>query len=95
MALVTAIMGVIYLLFNAMDNALLHASGHYPEDKIEYWIAFVLIHARLYLTQSDDERDDKSDSVNTFDISCGDGGYSSSLSSTAISVSTDYGVVCC
>ena len=48
-------MGAISLLFSAMDNGLLHASVHYPEDKIEYWITLDFIHARLYLAESDDE----------------------------------------
>ena len=57
-----------------MDNALLHTSGHYPADKIEERSTFSLIHARLYLAESDDERDDKSAAANTFDIYCGGGG---------------------
>ena len=72
-------MGSISLLFGAMDNALMHASGHSPKDKIEERINFALSHARLYLAESDDERDDKSAAANTFDISCGGGGYISSL----------------
>ena len=62
-----------------MDNDLLHSSGHYPADKIEERITFVLIHARLYLSESDDELDNKSATANTFDISCGGGRYRSSL----------------
>ena len=54
-----------------MGNSLLHASGHYPADKIEERINFALIHARLYLSELDDEQDDKSAAANTFDISCG------------------------
>ena len=42
-----------------MDNALLHAPGHYPEDKIEERITFALRYAHLYLAGSDDERDNK------------------------------------
>ena len=47
-----------------MDNALLHASGHSPEDKIEERINSTLSHARLYLSESDDERDNKSSAAN-------------------------------
>ena len=43
-----------------MDNALLHASGHPPADKIEERITFALRHAHLFLAESDDEQDDKS-----------------------------------
>ena len=49
-------MGAIYLLFSAMDNALLHASVHYPADKIEERVTFAFIHACLYLAESDDEQ---------------------------------------
>ena len=52
-------------------------------------------HTCLYLSESDDEQDDKSSAENTFDISCGGGGYSSSLSATTVSVSDNSGVVCC
>ena len=38
-----------------MDNALLHASVHYPVDKIKERINFALSHARLYLAESDDD----------------------------------------
>ena len=69
-----------------MDNALLHASGNYSEDKIEEWITFALIHARLYLAESDNEQDDKSVSANTFNISCGGGRSISSLSVINVSV---------
>ena len=62
-----------------MENALLSASGLYPEDKIEERIAFALCHARLYLTGSYDDLDNNSAAANTFDISCGGGGYISSL----------------
>ena len=43
-------------------------------------------HARLYLAESDYERDDKSAVVNTFYISCGGGGSISSLSAIIVSV---------
>ena len=69
-----------------MDNALMHASGHSPTDKIEEWVTFALRHARLYLAESDDEQDDKSFSTNKFDISCGDGGSRYSLSAITVSV---------
>ena len=78
-----------------MDNDLLHASGHYPEDKIEERINFALIHENLYLAESDDEQDDKSAAANTLYISCGGGGYSSSLSSRTVSVLDTSDVVCC
>ena len=78
-----------------MDNSLLHASIHSLADKIEKRITFALIHARLYLSQSDDEIDDKSAATNTFDISYGGGGYSSSLSAITISVLTTSDIVCC
>ena len=42
----------------------MNASGHSPADKIELHIHFALSHARLYLTESDDERDNKSDAEN-------------------------------
>ena len=48
-----------------MGNSLLHASGHYPADKIEERINFALSHAHLYLFESDDEQDDKSAAENT------------------------------
>ena len=51
---VTAIMGEISSWFSEMDIALLHASVHYPEDKIEERITLVLRHAHLYLFESDD-----------------------------------------
>ena len=35
MATVTSILDEISLLFSKMDNAILHASGHSPTDKIE------------------------------------------------------------
>ena len=76
-----------------MDNALLHVSGHSPADKIEERITFDLSHACLYLSESDDEQDDKSAAVNN--ISCGDGGYSSSLSAIDTYVLATSDVVCC
>ena len=79
----------------AMDNALLHASGHYPSSKIEERITFSLIHACLYLAESDDERDYKSAAANIFYISCGGGEYSSSLSAITVYLSATYDVVCC
>ena len=88
-------MDEISLWFNAMDNVLLHASGHYQEDKIEEWINFALRHAHLYLAESDDEWNDKSDAANTFDISCGGGGSRSSLKATTVSVSATSNAVCC
>ena len=51
-----------------MDNSLLHAPGHYSEDKIEERITFALSHARLYLAESDDEQDDMSAAANTLYI---------------------------
>ena len=55
MAPVTAIMDAISLLFSAMDNDLLQASGSYPADTIEERITFALCHAHLYLAESDDD----------------------------------------
>ena len=52
---VTAIMGGISLWFGAIYNSLLHASGYSPADKTEERITFALIHARLYVSESDDE----------------------------------------
>ena len=88
-------MGAISLRFSAMDNFLLHASGHYPADKKEERITFTLSHARLYLAGSYDERDNKSASANTLYISCGDGGYSSSLSAITVSVLANSNIVRC
>ena len=59
-----------------MDNALLHVYGNYPAYKIEERINFALSHARLYLFESYDERDEKCAAANTFDIACGGGGSS-------------------
>ena len=78
-----------------MDNALLHFSGHSSANKIEDWITFTLIHARLYLDESDNEQDNKSAAANTFDISCGYGGSSSSISAIVVSVSYNSDLVCC
>ena len=79
-----------------MDNALLHAYRNYSADKIEVLITFDLSHAHLYLSESDDEQDDKSAAANTFDRSCGDGGSRSSLSAIVVSVSdTSVVVRCC
>ena len=74
MAPVTSIIGTISLWFSEMDNSLMHASGHCPSDKIEERMTFALIHENLYLAESDDEQDAKSDAANTFNISRGDGG---------------------
>ena len=78
-----------------MNNYLLHASGHYPADKIEERINFALSHARLYLAESDYERDDKSAIANTFDISCVSGVSSSSLSAINFSILDTLTVVFC
>ena len=56
-----------------MDNDPLHASIHYPADKIEERITFALCYACLHLTESDDERDAKFVAANKFDIFCGGG----------------------
>ena len=72
-------MGSIYLWLGVMYNSILHAYGNYPADKIEERITFALCHVCLYLAESDDDWDDKSATANIFDISCGVGGYSSSL----------------
>ena len=52
-------------------------------------------YAHLYLDESDDKRDDKSATANTFDISCGGGGYSHSLSSITVSILATSDVVRC
>ena len=57
----------------------MYAYGHPPGDKIEERITFALSHTGLYLAESYYKRDDKSASANTFYISCGGGGSSSSL----------------
>ena len=77
-----------------MNNDLLHASGYSPADKIEERITFDLIHARLYLAESDDEQDYNPATENTFNICCGDGGYISSLSAITFSVLDTSDVVC-
>ena len=78
-----------------MNNDLLHASGNYPADKIKERITFALVHARLYLAESDDEQDNKYAAANKFDISWGGGGYSSSLSASTVSVSATFDVFRC
>ena len=78
-----------------MDNYVLNASVIFPSDNIEHRITFAVVHARLYSAESDDERDNKSAAENKFDRSCGDGGYSSSLSSIFVSVSDNSDVVRC
>ena len=70
-------------------------SGHSPSYKIEGLITLALRHARLNLSESYDERDNKSAAANTFYISCGGGGSSSSLSAITVSVSDTSDVVCC
>ena len=62
-----------------MDNAILHASGNSPADRIEERITFALSHACIYLFESDDERDDKPAAANTINISYGGGRSRSSL----------------
>ena len=80
-------MGVISIWFSAIDHYLMNAFRHSPANKIEEYINFALSHVCLYLAESDDEQDYNSADANTFDISCGDGGYSSSLSSIDVSIS--------
>ena len=58
-------------------------------------MTFYLSYARLYLAESDDERDNKYSAANTFNISCCGGGYSSSLSAIDVSVSSTSDVVSC
>ena len=88
-------MDAIFLWFGAMYNALLCVSGLSPEDKIEERIPFDLCHARLYLTISYDDWDDKSAAANTFDISCGGGVSISSLPASTVSVLAISNVVGC
>ena len=88
-------MGEISLWFGSIDNALLHVSGHSPEDKINKRITFALRHACLYLVESDDEQDNKSAATNTFYISCGGGGSKYSLSAITVSVSATSDVFHC
>ena len=52
-------------------------------------------HARLYLSESDDEQDYKSDAANTFNISYGGGGSSFSLLAITVSVSATSDIVGC
>ena len=78
-----------------MDNSLLNAYGHSPVDKIEERITFAMSHARLYLSESDDEQDNKSAAANTFNISCGGGESSYSLFSITVYVLATSNVVCC
>ena len=52
MAPVTAIMDAISLLFSVTYNALLHAYGLSPADKIEERINIALCHVRLYLADN-------------------------------------------
>ena len=77
-----------------MDNYPLNASGHPQIDKIEEKNSFSLIHAHLYLAESDDEQDEKYTAANKFDISCGGVGSISSLSAITVSVSSTSDVVC-
>ena len=70
-------------------------SGNYHVYKIEERVTFSLIHAHLYLAESDNERDDNSAAANTFDIYCGGGRYRSSLSAITVSLLVTSGVVCC
>ena len=58
-------------------------------------ITFSLSHAHLYLAESYDERNDKSATANTSNISCGGGGSSSSLLSITVDVLDTYDVVHC
>ena len=78
-----------------MVNAVLHASGDSSPYKIKERITFALSLALLYLDDSDDELDDKSAAANTFDISCGGGGFRSSLSDRIVSVPATSDAVCC
>ena len=89
------IMGSIYSWFGAMDNALLHTYGHSRSNTREEQITFTLSLARLYLSESDDEQDDKSDSSNKLYISCGGGRSSTSLSSITVSVLAASDIVRC
>ena len=64
----------------------MRAYGHSLLDKIEKRITFALSHARLYLSESYDERYEKSTAANIFYISCGDVVSSSSISAITVSV---------
>ena len=66
-----------------------------PQKIMKERITFSLSHAHLYLSESDDEQDDKSAAANKLYISCGGRGSSSSLSSIAVSVSATSDVVRC
>ena len=77
-----------------MYNDLLHSSGNYPADKIEEWITFALIHARLYLSESDNEQDGKS-AVSKKSIHPVVVEDLSSLSAINVSVLDTSNVVCC
>ena len=79
-------MDAISLWFGATDNAVLHVSGRSPANKIEERINFAWSHVSLYLFESDNERDHKSASANTFDISYGGGRSRSSIYSITVSV---------
>ena len=48
-------MDAISLLFSATYNALLHAYGLSPADKIEERITLAFYYAHLYLVESDDD----------------------------------------
>ena len=91
----TSIMDAISLWSSAMYNALLRASGLSPENKIEERIPFSLFHARLYLTESYYDWDEKSTAANIFDISCGGGGSISSLYPITVYLLATSDVVCC
>ena len=54
-----------------------------------------MIHARLYLAESDDEQDNKSAAANKFYLSCGGGGSRFSLSAIPVSVLYNFYVVGC
>ena len=89
------IIGVLSLLLFAMENDLMHASGHSPSYKIEERTNFALSHAHLYLSESYDEQNNKSAAANTFYISCSGGESSSSLSSITVYLSATSDVFCC
>ena len=66
-----------------------------PSSSFQPPESFDMIHLRVYLAESDDKQDDKSDAAKTLYISCGGGGSSSSLSSITITVSANSDVVGC
>ena len=70
-------------------------SGNFPADKIEEWTTFALSHARLYLSESDDEHDGNYSAAKTLNISYRGGGSSSSLSAITVSVSNTSDLVRC